>query len=526
MSEVSYFELLLVIVSVILVLALVAKRYGLPPSAAFICGGLFMAIIPGMPDFTLNPDLVLVVFLPPLLMSGAYFTVWASFRANLPGIAHLAVGAVLFSTLVVGVAAHWMVPELPWSACFALGAIIAPPDAVAAKSVLERVHLPERLSTLLEGESLLNDATSMVVFRVAVTAFLTGTFSAIGAVTMFGVLSLGGALLGFGVGWLILMVLRRVKDPVIVICLTLLGPWVAYVLGDRLHISGVIATVTTGLLFGWHQHDIFGASVRVRAEAFWSILTFLLEALIFVMIGLSLRNVFHTGHQMFSSVSQLAAVIFGIIVATLLARFIWAYGAAFIRVVALKSRGHLPDPGEWGQATIIGWSGMRGVVSLAFALSIPENMPGRGFILLTTFTVILVTVIVQGTTLAAIIRWTGISSADDQSMPHLSENEARVKVATAQRLAMEKLALTENGDIHHPRLLEQYRYREAAAQRFFKDPEHLRTDLDEHYTALQKSIMAGRAEVLRLHRSGQIHDRVLRRLEYELDLQQLSAECY
>src|SRR6201996_855540 len=203
MSSVARFELVLLLLTAVIILELIARRFRMPPAAAFILGGIALALWPRVPDIELDPDLVLVLFLPPLLLAGAYFTVWRDFRANLRIILQLAIGAVAFTTAVVGIVAHWMDPALPWAACFALGAIVSPPDAVAAKAVLQRIALPPRVTVLLEGESLVNDATGLVLYRFAVAAALTGTFSASGAVLNFGGLALGGIAVGLAFGWLV-----------------------------------------------------------------------------------------------------------------------------------------------------------------------------------------------------------------------------------------------------------------------------------------------------------------------------------
>ncbi|GBQ67974.1 Na+/H+ antiporter [Ameyamaea chiangmaiensis NBRC 103196] len=523
MTDLARFELFLVIFAVILFLALLARCMRLPPSVAFIGGGLALAMVPGVPVFTIDPDLVLVVFLPPLLMAGAYFTVWPSFRANLSGILQLAVGAVLFCTLVVGVAVHWLVPSLPWAVCFALGAILAPPDAVAAKSVLERVHLPERLSTLIEGESLLNDASSLVVYRVAIAAFLTGSFSILHAVMSFAVLSAGGVALGLAMGWAMLTVLRRVSDSMVVICLTLLGPWVAYVVGERVGVSGVMATVTMGLLFGWYQHDVFSAATRLRGEAFWSTITFLLEAMIFVIIGLALRAILHGGESLFASTGQLALCVAFVVITAILARFAWVYGAVVLSGTTRRLAGRPTAPRAWAEATVTGWCGMRGVVSLAVALSTPEDMPGRSFVLLCTFALILTTVVGQGTTLGLVIRALKLSAGGAGGRALLSEDEARLCVATAQRRAIEARATAPDGRVVHPRLLEQYRHRETAEQRYLRERDTVQQDHNDHFETVLAIIAAGRSEILSLHRGGRIHDEVLRALEYQLDLQELTA---
>jgi len=525
MTDIARFEFLLVVVSIILLLALAARKIRLPPSTAFIGGGVALALVPGIPSIDFSPDLVLVLFLPPLLMSSAYFTVWPAFRANIVGIAQLAVGAVIFSTLFVGLVAHWLVPSLPWSVCFALGAIIAPPDAVAAKSILARVRLPESLSALIEGESLLNDASSLVIYRVAIASFLSGTFSVGHAALSFVGLAVGGVALGAVAGWGLILALRVVRDATVTICLTLLGPWLAYILGDRLGVSGVMSTVTMGLLFGWHQHTIFTPDIRIRAEAFWSIITFLLESMIFVLIGLSLRMVFSGRHALETDGGYLFVCIAGVVIAAVVARFVWVYGGfVFALLWRRRKGGALAVRPAWANAFVLSWAGMRGVVSLAVALSTPENLPGRDFILLTTFCVILFTVIGQGTTLGPLIRLTGLSARQSKERPHLLGHQARLMVATAQRVAAERLAIEPDGTIRHPRLVEQYRFREAAGQRFVLNPDQLHADRQAHYQAVLTIIQAGRAEILRMHRHGQIHDDILRQLEYELDLQEITAQ--
>ena len=286
MSPVSAFKLVLLSFLAIVALECIAKRLRLPPAAALLVGGVGIAFIPGLPPVNLDPDLVLIVFLPPLLMYGAYFSVWEEFKRNLGGILLLAIGAVVFTTFAVGVAVHWAVPSLPWAACFVLGAIVSPPDAVAAKAVLERVALPRRLMVLLEGESLLNDAAGLVLFRFAIAAALTGAFSFQQALVRFAELGLGGVAVGFAIGWLVVRFLKMLDDDYLVVTVAVIAAWIGYIVGEMLEVSGVIATVTLGMMLGWHQHEVFSAAVRTRGTAFWQVIVFLLEALVFVLIGL------------------------------------------------------------------------------------------------------------------------------------------------------------------------------------------------------------------------------------------------
>src|SRR5580693_8896059 len=227
MTPVSRFELVLILMAAVVVLELLARRLRMPPAAAFILGGIALALIPGTPQVQVDPDLVLVLFLPPLLLSGAYLTVWRDFRANLRIILGLAVGAVIVTTAAVGLVAHWVEPNLPWAACFALGAIVSPPDAVAAKAILQRVALPPRVTLLLEGESLVNDASGLVLYRFAVVAALTGTFDAKLATFTFTVLAVGGVAVGVALGWLVTILLKRLRDPTLSVLASFLAAWAA-----------------------------------------------------------------------------------------------------------------------------------------------------------------------------------------------------------------------------------------------------------------------------------------------------------
>jgi monovalent cation/hydrogen antiporter len=228
----------------------------------------------------------LVLFLPPLLLASAYFTVWRDFRANLRIIVQPAVGAVAFTTLAVGVVAHLVEPSLPWAACFALGAIVSPPDAVAAKAVLQGLSLPSRVTVLLEGESLVNDATGLVFYRFAVAAAMTGAFDAGQAAASFGVLALGGVAAGVAFGWLVTLLLGRLRDPTLSVIASFLAAWAAYIVGEALYASGVLTTVACGLVMGWRQHAVLPAVTRIQAQAVWKVIVFILESLIFILIGL------------------------------------------------------------------------------------------------------------------------------------------------------------------------------------------------------------------------------------------------
>lgn len=526
MSAAEQFELVLLLLAVAVGLELVARRARLPPAAALILGGIALALVPRMPEIRLDPDLALVLFLPPLLLSGAYLTVWRDFLANIRVILQLAVGAVVFTTFVVGVVAHWAQPTLPWAACFALGAIVSPPDAVAAKAVLARLKLPPRMVVLLEGESLVNDATGLVLFRFAVAAGLTGTFNATEAVFSFGVLAAGGVLAGLAFGTLTMVALRHLRDPVLVTVTSLLAAWASYIGGEALQVSGVLSTVACGLVMGVRQHRVLGAVARLRARAVWEVTGFVLESLVFILIGLSLRGVLERLGGTWGSIAGLLPAASAIVLAVILSRFAWILPATYLpRALVPALRQHDPYP-PLGVPVVMSWAGMRGVVSLAAALSLPSEFPGRDFILATTFLVILVTVLVQGATLAPLIRALRLGEFTLKGAGKIGENEARVRMAKAQLDAVIRESNGQDGTERHPRLVEQYGYRARASARFSAAQGGLQQDRDEHFRVVLAAIAAGRAEVLRLHQAGEIHDSVLAQLEQELDVEEISARRF
>jgi len=523
MSPVAQFELVLLLLAVVIGLELAAERLRMPPAAALILGGIALALTPHMPDIELDPDLALVLFLPPLLLGSAYFTSWRDFRANLRIILQLAVGAVAFTTGVVGVVAHWVMPSLPWAACFALGAIISPPDAVAAKAVLTRVRLPPRIVVLLEGESLVNDATGLVLFRFAVAAALTGAFDAGQAALSFGVLAAGGVAAGLAFGFLVSFLLARLREPRLEIVGSLLAAWAAYIGGEAIHVSGVLATVACGLVLGWRQHAVLTATTRIQARAVWQVVEFVLESLVFILIGLSLRGVLSRLDGGGETVRGLLPAALAIVVATILSRFAWMFPATYLpRLLVPSLRRRDPYP-PVAVPIIMSWAGMRGVVSLAAALALPDQFPGRDFILATTFLVILVTVLIQGATLEPLVKALRLSEFKLEQITTLPEASARARMAQAQLAAIERHSLAENGSYRHPRLVEQYGYRARAAARFSEAADTLVGEKNAHFDAVLAAVAAGRDEVLRLYRAGEIHDSVLHTLEGELDLEEIEA---
>jgi monovalent cation/hydrogen antiporter len=522
MDPTHLFELVIVMFLAIIALHYAAEKLRLPPSVGLLAGGAALAFVPGLPAISVDPGLVLVIFLPPLLLDGAWTIAIGRLRRHLIGIGSLAVGAVLFTTVVVAVVTHFLFPSLPWAACAVLGAIVSPPDAVSARAVLQRVKLPRRLQILLEGESLLNDASGLVLFRFAIAAGVTGVFSATDAIGSFFLLALGGALVGMVVGAAWVLFVRRLGDEYLIIAATVLLAWISYLLGEMLHVSGVIATVTTGLIASWHQSNVLSASTRMRGTSFWTVMVFLMEASVFILIGLSLRGVVERGGGFSVVAATMGWQILVILLALTVARFAWVFGSDFvIRLCNLVGFERYRPIGLRG-ATVLSWAGVRGVVTLALALSVPEGFPGRDFILVTSFAVILGTVLVQGTTLGRVIDWAKLKEPDADK-PRMTMSQAEATMAQVQFATVQGLAHDDQGNLIHPKLLEKYQRKAVAIVDYAERTQHYTPLIHAHFDVVLEAVATGRRELIRLHRAGEIDDETLRELERDLDLEELSA---
>lgn len=521
MTPVALFELILVLLGAALLLSLVAGRLGFPPAAALVLGGMALAVAPRLPAFDLDPDLIMVLFLPPLLLESAYFTVWRDFRAELRPILMLSLGAVLFTTLVVGVVAHAVAPALPWAACFALGAIVSPPDAVSAKAVLARVALPRRMTTVLEGESLVNDASGLVLYRFAVAAALTGSFSAWQAAGSFAWLSVAGVAVGLACGFGVNALMKRLHDANAVTIVSFLASWAAYLAAEEIHASGVLSVVACGLMLGSHEHETFDAHVRRHTVAVWECVVFVLEALVFVLIGLALRGVLARMGGDWHALAAGLPLALAVTAACVLARLVWVFPGVYLpRALSRRLRARDPHPRP-AVPLIVGWAGMRGVVTLAAALALPIDFPGRDPILLASFAVILFTVLVQGTTLGPLIRRLRLDPVARLPEGHLDQAMARVVMNEAGLSALEGLVAVESGAPQHPRLVEDYRRRVRATSRVRDERGAMDGERMEHFAAALLAVRSGRSALIGLHRENRIHGSVLRELEAELDLEEL-----
>src|SRR6266446_8082758 len=407
-------EIIVLLFAAVAALVVVARKLGLPYPVVLVLAGLALSFIPHLPEVKLDPNLVFFFFLPPLIYPAALFTSWRDFRHNLRPILLLAIGLVLFTTITIACVAHSIVPSLPWAAAFALGAIVSPPDAIAATSVIRRLSVPHSIAAILEGESLVNDATALVALQFAVAALMTGQFSLGQASLRFIWAAAGGIGLGLVIGFAIRWVHRHLDDQPVQITISLLTPFLAYLPAERLHASGVLATVAAGVYLGWHSPLTIKARTRLQLLGFWEIVSFLLNGLVFVTIGLQLPGIVRglRGESLESLVRD-ALLVSGAVV---LVRIVWVFCATYLpRLLSKKLRARDPFP-PCKNIALIAWAGMRGVISLAAAFALPfalpdgNPFPGRNYILFLTFCVILTTLVFQGLTLPLVIRKLGIES--------------------------------------------------------------------------------------------------------------------
>jgi CPA1 family monovalent cation:H+ antiporter len=470
----------------------------------------------------MSPDLVFLVFLPPLLYPAALFTSWRDFRANLRPILLLAVGLVLFTTVIVGYLAHWLIPNFSLAAGFVLGAIVSPPDAIAATAIAQRLHVPNRIVTILEGESLVNDATALVAYRFAAAAVVTGSLSWGQVTGQFFLVGLGGILVGLAVGYITARIQKPINDPPIEITLSLLTPFAAYLPAEHLGVSGVLAVVTAGLHNGWHAPEYTTSRTRLQAGPVWEMIEFLLNGFIFIIIGLQLPDVMHalSGRSMPHLICYAALISLAVI----LVRVAWVFPATYLpRLISKSFRDKDPYP-SWKHVTIVAWTGMRGVVSLAAALALPLltgtdiPFPAREVIIFLTFAVILATLVVQGLSLPLLIRALGVTGDD---IAEREEAKARLKANQAALARIDELAVDQQVGGRLVELIRtEYEDRIQQLERTEKTTENSTHGLfsAEYERLSREALKVERATILDLRNQRVINDEVLRRIQRDIDL--------
>jgi len=494
-----------------------APALRIPYPILLVIGGLAIGVLPGMPEFELKPELIFFGVLPPLLYSSAFFTSLRDLRANMRPIGLLAVGLVVLTTVGVAVVAHEAIDGMTWSSAFVLGAIVSPTDPIAATAVARRFGVPRKLVTIVEGESLVNDGTGLVLYRVAIAAVLTGSFSLVETGGLFLVAALGGVAVGLGVGWIVRQIRRRLDNPPAEVTISLLTGYFAFIPADLLDVSAVLAAVTAGIYLGWHTPQLTNARVRLQGVAVWEIVQYLLNALLFVLIGLQLPIVLDALGDIPSGRLIWWAVLVSLAVIAL--RFAWVFAVLHAPKWILRRMS------SWRGAVFLSWAGMRGAVSLAAALALPLEtdagapFPGRDLIIFLTFAVILVTLVGQGLTLPLVIRALRL---EDDGLEVQEDANARIRAAEAAIVRLEELASEEwVRDDTAERMRGLYRFRTDRFRARFDDGDDGAIEMrSQDYQRLRRELLdAERAAVPQLRRAGVISNDVWLRVGRDLDLE-------
>lgn len=527
----EHLDIILILMALLAGLYSVAGALKISYPILLVIAGLVIGLFPGLPVIQITPDIVFLLFLPPLLFDAGRHMPWHDFKKNRYPIGRLAIGLVLFTTAGVAICAHYLIPGFTWPLAFILGAIVSPPDAVAATSAIKGLNLPKRLVTILEGESLVNDASALIAYRYAVAALVSGTFVFWQAALKFVLVSGGGIIIGLMIGHAFLWLQKKyLRDSTVETIATLMLPFIAYLTAEHLHASGILSVVVAGLLLSWRAHEIFSFQTRLQMNSFWDTLIFLLNGFVFILIGLQLPVIVdniaeHSLPEMIGYGLFISAVV-------IMIRMIWIFPVAHFsdwwhnilnhdkRITS--SNKHL---------LVIGWSGMRGVISLATALALPlalnngDEFPQRDVILFITFVVILVTLVFQGLTLPLLIRWLGVEEPKEKE----AIEERRLQLVMANS-ALNFINNTLSKDIPEQAL-------EEARTRLKRKIDYLNgilsTEKDSHphtspaifaqYLESEKAIITHqRALLVEMHKKGAFDEDVLRRIEQDLDARSLT----
>jgi CPA1 family monovalent cation:H+ antiporter len=517
------FQIIFSMLIVLAIVAVAARRLNVAPSILLVATGIGVALIPGRSTIELAPNVVLLMILPPLIYSAAVAMSWREFRANLRPIGLLAVGCVAFTTVAVAVAMHYAM-GMPWAAGFVLGAIISPPDIIAPLAIARRLGLPHRLLVILEGEGLANDATALIMFRFAVIAAVTGTFSLGTAASTFALIVVGEIIFGIGVGWLSLRLRRWARDPRVEITLSLLTPYLAFWIPEHVHGSGVLATMTCGLYVSWRGPLLISAATRLQGIFFWDLFVYLVEGLTFLVTGLQARRVFDGAYAFSARELAFATALAATIV--IVARYVWVFPATYLpRWLFPPIRRKDPSP-PWQYPFLLSYTGVRGVVSLAAALAIPltiangDPFPQRELIQFVAFGVIIITLIGTGITLPPMVRWLGLADAgrSEQEREREMELMARRQTAELARRRLDEIAQERRLDEEQLSLIRsRYDSRLALLPRSHHDGieyASLRADLRMELIAEERAL------IHQMLRRGEITDETRRRIERDLDLEE------
>jgi Na+/H+ antiporter len=521
------FEIIIILFACLIALLAIADKFKLPSPVLLVAAGLSLAFIPSLPSFVFNPEVVFLLFLPPILYDAASHTSWHDFKAEIKPITTLAIALVFFTTVAVAIASYLLIPGFTWAMAFVLGAIVSPPDAVAATGIIKGLGLNKRVVTILQGESLVNDASALIAYRFAVIAVSTGSFLVWQAGLTFLILVTGGIAIGVVIGYLIIIIHKRIlNNSIISTSLTILTPFIVYLTAEFFHTSGVLAVVSTGLMISWRAPEIFSYHTRIRNRAVWDTAIFLLNGFIFILIGLQLPFIlsdlegYHPGELIVDGL-----LVSGVTVAV---RILWVFSPAY-SPLGKNSGAKDTDPhgDNWKNVLIVAWTGTRGVVSLATALALPltltngNTFPQRSLILFLSFVVIFVTLVVQGLSLPLLIRLLGVKPRPDQTD---EERELRLMMAnSALNYIDNELTVTLNDQLKN-------QIRKPYIEVIATLSQQLRTHEDEEKAVdasakappvtliAQQSIHRFQRQLLiNFHKEGAFDQSTIRRLERELD---------
>ena len=520
--------LILVLLVALPGLSVVAQVLDLPYPILLVLGGVVLGVTPGLPAPELDPDLVLVIFLPPLLYVAAFFADLRELKANARSISILSIGLVLLTAVLVATAAHEIL-DLPWAAAFVLGGVLAPTDPIAATAIMRRLSVPRRIVSVIEGESLVNDGTALVVYRAAVAAAIGGSFSLGHSALVFLAGILGGVAVGLVVGWLIAEARKRIDDTPTEVTISLFTGFAAYLPAEQLHVSGVLAAVTAGIYLGLRAPEISTAQMRLQGYSTWELVQFLLNGVLFVLIGLQLPNVVEGIRDEYTIPTLIGyGALFTAIV--ILARFATLFTMPYLIRAIDRRPSQVARRIGWQARVVSSWSGMRGGVSLAAALAIPVEteagapFPGRDLIVFITFCVILATVVGQGLTLPALIRALSVHADDGEEREELRARLTAAKAALAEIDQMDEEGSAREDTLERMRGMYRYRKRRFAARAGKAEDDGYEDRSLSYQQAVRRVLDAQRAAIVDLRNSGDISNDVMHRVERELDLEDSRLE--
>ena len=520
------FQIFLILLAVLAGTAWLSRRVHIAPAILLLVAGIALAFVPGMPSLELPPEVVLLLVLPPLIYSASVAMSWREFKHNLRPIILLAVGCVIFTAFAVAAATHYLI-GLPWAVGFVLGAIVAPPDVVAPLAIARKLCLPRRILVVLEGEGLANDATALILYRFAVAAISTGTFSLPEASGGFVAIIVGEVLFGLAVGWLSLHARHRAHDPQVEITLSLITPYLAYWVPEHFGGSGVIATVACGLYMSWNGPLLISSATRLQGIFFWDLVIYLIEGLLFLLTGFQMRSILEKSKAFpLDDILIATALVVAIII---VARFAWAYPATYLpRILSRRLRERDPSP-PWQWTFILSFAGVRGAVSLAAALALPftlasgDAFPYRGLILFVSFGVIIVTLVGLGLGLPPVVRWLGVAEAGrgETNAEHESEIAARREALGAALKSLDAITVDRELSDEVVKLLRARHETRANQLPDSLDPD--RHDVSTAGTELTRELISAERKFIHgLLRDGKITDEIRRRIERDLDLEEAS----